>query len=375
MQFIKPKTIKYNTLALTIALTFVTGAVAAESKQNSIILAQTSTTVAKQDGKYWIDKGWELHREKKYEEAIQAWRKAEAMGAGSEDLTFDIASTYETMERIDEAYREVSKLKDSTNNDSRVEACEKMNNMRYALSKSLPKPYFADLSTTLGWQSIEDMTFFNMKGRLGVGSGGKRPAHLYLFGRYSSDNRSGAVGGFPVEYYTNEAAVGLGVNKKLLTEHDLYIWAEAGRVREFRDPGPDIYADDLRGGFEYSRSWNTEYNCSSTDKYPNRFILKTFAELVYYNRFDEAIWFSAKVRPGLRIYETQKATVDTMLVFAVNQNLDNSADNYNQAGVQIQWRPNREYNYTLSAKALENFYENGTSEFNFIVELSHYANW
>ena len=375
MQLTYPKTLKYKTSALTIALILVTGSVIAESNRYPLTLAQTSTTVAKQDGKFWIDKGWELHRAKKYEEAIQAWRKGEAMGAGNDDLTFDIGSIYEEMGRFDDAYREVSKLSDSSNYESRVEACEKMNRMKYGLSKTLPKPYFADLSTTVGWQSLEDMAYIDMKGRIGIDSGGERPAQLYLFGKYSGDNRSGIVGGLPKEYYSNEAIVGLGLNKKLLTDHDLYFWVESGRVREYQIVGPDVYDNDLRGGFEYSRNWNTEYNCRSTEKYPNRFILKTYAELVYYERYDQAVWFNVKVRPGIRVYETPKSTVDTMLLFAVNQNLENSADNYNQAGVQIQWYPNRKHNFSISAKAVENFYKKDTHEFHFMIEFSHYANW
>ena len=378
MRLINHKTLKYKTLALTIALMFVSGHVIAESSLQPFQIAQTSTAV-KQNSEYWMDQGWELQAAGKHEEAIQAFRKAEAMGAGSDEVKFAIAESYRGINRNRDAYNEYEKVLSSNNPENRITACQEMDDLMGASDKSLPDPYFADLSTTIGWQSDGDMGYIDLKGRLGVETAGDLSSQLYLFAAYARDNRSGIVAGLPDEYYTNEAIAGVGFNTDL-TEH-LSFWAEAGRGRNLLDVAPaDKEFNDLRGGFEYSRDYNTDLDCRSNDKYPNRFILKTYADLIYYDRdydnnsinVDSSTWFSAEVKPGIRVYETPKSTVDAMLLFNTNHNLDNGADNYNQAGVEIKWYPNRRHDYSITATAVETFYMDDVHNFNFILELNHY---
>ena len=337
-------------------------------------LAQASAT-EKQDGQYWIKKGWEFHSAGKYEQAIQAFRKAEAMGAGSDDLTFDIANTYEEMGRNRDAYWEFNKAKDSKNHTSRATACKRTEDLVWARDKVLPDPYFADLYTNGGWQSIGKTAFLDMRGRIGIERGGDLPTQYYLFGRYTRDNRSGNVGGFPEEYYNNAAIIGIGLQKKVLTNHEMYFKADAGRAKELVDVGRNRYENDFRAGFEYYRNWNTDLDCRSTNKFPNRFIMKTYSELTYYSRFDHSVWFNAKIRPGLRIYETPKSTVDVFLVFSINANLKENNDNYNEAGLQLEWYPSRSRDFSISAKAVETFFNSGGSDFNFIIEFEHNILW
>lgn len=373
MRFIKPGN-KFNTTVLTMTITLMTGTAFAETKHFPFQIAQTSAAI-QQNGKYWIEKGWELHRAKKYDEAIQAWRKAEELGAGNDDLTFDIASTLEEMGRYSEAYDEVSKVRDSKNKDTRVEACEKMNRMKWARTKTLPKPYFADLATTIGWQRINDVGYIDMKGRFGITRNGKRPSKYYLFAKYSRDNRSGLVGGFPEEHFENSAVVGLGYEKKLLADESLYFFAEAGRAKELVDLGRDEYENDVRAGFEYYKHWYTDYDCHSDDKFPNRFVLKTHADLIYYSRYDDSLWFTAKVLPGIRVYEGDRSNVDAYLVFGVSENLRDSDESYHKAGLGIEWVPDRQRNFKVQVEATETYFDSGDSVYNVIVELEHYINW
>ena len=364
---------KFKTSVLTVALILMSGATTAELSQDTFQLAQTSAAV-KQNADYWMDQGWELQAAEKHEDAIQAFRKAEAMGAGSDEVKFAIAESYRGMNRNRAAYNEYEKVLSSNNSDNRVTACNEMNDLMGVSDKSLPDPYFADLSTTVGWQSEGDMGYIDLKGRLGIQSAGDLSSELYLFATYAKDNRSGIVAGLPDEYYTNEASAGVGFNTAL-TE-DLSLWAEAARVRRLLDVTPK-YVDDLRGGFEYSRDYNTGLDCSSNEKFPNRFILKTYADLIYYDREGtaEATWFGAEVQPGIRVYETPKSSVDALLLFGTHHNLDDSTENYNQAGVEVEWYPNRRHDYSITASAIETFYEDDTHDFNFTLELNHYIDW
>jgi hypothetical protein len=357
---------------------YVTSAVAESDRYtirpDALLLAQASTA-AQQNGQYWLDKGYEYRSQGKNEEALRAFRKAEALGAGSDELTFDIIDTYSEMNRYQEAYAECKKARNSENYETRVKACQYMEDLKYSQYKVLPEPYFADLSTAIGWQSIGDTAFLDAKGRIGIQQGEELPALYYLFGRVSKDNRSGIVGNFPQEYFESVATLGIGYQKKLLRDQELYFIAEAGRTKSLADVGRKDYENDFVAGFEYAWNYNIDYDCRSTDKYPNRFIYYSYGELKYYSRFDDAVYLNYEARPGIRVYETFDSTVDTYLVLSVNTNLQQSSDNYYEAGVGAMWVPDRQKDYNFTVKAVQDYFENGDSDFNFLVQFSHYINW
>ena len=294
------------------------------------------------------------------------------MGAGSDELSLDIATIYEDMGHDHDAYWEYSKVKDSNNFETRATACEQMDDLMWARNKSLPSPYFADLNTTAGFQSLADVAYIEMKGRIGVSYD---QVELYLFAMYNRDNQSGIIGGYPEEYFENTAIVGAGLQAQLITDQNLYFFAEAGHAKQLEELGYPDYQSDYRAGFFYYQNWNTDYDCRSQDRYPNRFILKTYAELTYYSRYDDAVWFNARVRPGIRVYESPQAYVDTYLLLSVNANLDNKDDNYNKAGLGIEWIPDRQRDFSITLEAAETYYETGGSDTSVNLEFEHYINW
>ena len=64
-----------------------------------------------------------------------------------------------------------------------------------------------------------------------------------------------------------------------------------------------------------------------------------------------------------------------MLLFNTNHNLDDSSENYNQAGIELEWYPNRRHNYSITATAVETYYKDDEDFFNFILEFNHYMDW
>lgn len=343
-------------------------------KPASFLLAQT-TASASQDAQSWLNKGYQLRSQGKHQEALTAFRKAESLGAGSERLTIDITDTYLEMGRERDAYYEISKVANSADFETRVKACEYREDLKYSRYRSLPDPYFADLGTTIGWQSIGDTGFIDIRGRFGIESGDDYFSQLYLFASVTDDNRSGFVGGFPEEYFESLASVGVGYLQKVLKNHELYFIAEAARSKELANVGRDDYDSHFTAGFEYYRDWGTEYDCRSIDHFPFRFILYTYGELKYYSRFDDSVFLSYEARPGLRVYETPSDTVDTYLIFSLNVNLENSNDNFYEAGLGATWFPDRQRDYNFTVRAVESYFDDGSSDFNFLVQFEHYINW
>lgn len=378
MKSYKQRKLAKKALTFGISLMLSAGASTAEMNTGlnpySIRLAQVSSS-SNQSAQSWVRKGDQLRAIGKYEEAIAAYRKAEAAGAGSDQLTFKIADTYKDMKRDRDAYWEFSKVSNSKNDENRMTACEQMELLKHMRSKSLKDPYFADLYTHGGYQSIGDTAFIDMKGRWGITKGTEKPLELYLFAHYIKDNRSGVVGSFAQEYFDNVFRAGAGLQKKLLTDHGLYFIAEAGRARDLIDLGRDRNRDDYRAGFEYYQEWGTDYNCRSTNTRPNRFILTASGELKYYSRYDDAVLFSVDVRPGLRLLETRKSNVDAFMIFSYNTNLKESANTYTEVGAGVSWVPNRQYDFKITAKVVETYFKGGDSDTNAVLEFEHYILW
>jgi len=370
----KQKKIQYIGSSLTIALMLVSGVAAAESNPSSLKLAQ-ATAIEKQDGQYWIKKGHELRDAGKHEEAIQAYRKAESLGAGSDDLTFGIAYTYGLMGRKREAYWEYSKVANSENPKNRIIACEEMQTYKHDRNRYLSDPYFADLYTHGGWQTLGDAAFIEMKARYGFYGEGNLAPEYYVYAAVERDNRSGIVGGFPEEIVDNAARFGVGYTKPLTDDYSLYFIAEAGVARDLIDKNRDRNNDDFRAGLQYFNSWNTEYDCRSTDTTPNRFILSVSSELIYYSRYDDAVIFNLDVRPGIRLIETRQTDVDAFLLLNYNANLENSNNNVTEVGVGVSWVPDRDNNFKITARTGKIYYDDGDSDTNSVIEFQHYISW
>jgi len=368
---------QYITSSLMIALMLASGATAAaETSSSPLVLAQASATV-KQDGKFWIQKGDELRAAGKREEALQAYRKAESMGAGSDQLSFKIADTYTEMHRFREAYWEWEKVSHSSSRENRVEACVQMEWAKHSRSRSLPDPYFADLNTNVSWQEIGDVDVSTLDtlARVGMVVGEEKPAEYYLYAGYTKDNRSGLVGGIPIEYVDNLARWGVGFRKPITANHSLSFMAEVGQARDLIDKARDRTRDDFRGGFEYYKEWNKDYDCHSTNERPNRLFMGVYSELKYYSIYDDAVIFTLDLVPGIRLVETRKTDVDAFLLFSYNTNLEKTEDTYSEYAAGVTWLPDRQYNFTVTARVGEVLYKGGGSDKRILLELQHYIRW
>lgn len=332
--------------------------------------------VSAREGAAWRHKGDELRQAGRLKEALAAYRKAQALGAGDEALTMDIASLYREMGNDRGAYWEYRKNRDAKDLDIREGACYGMNDLKWARSKCLPDPYFADLDIAGGWQSKQNASYITAKGRVGIIQGETHPTTYYLFGRISGDNRSGRIEGFPVEYFENVAILGVGVTKLLVPEWGLKAVGEAGWARDLINLDRKRDRSDVRAGLEMWKQWNSDYNCASQTTHSNRFVMTAWGELMYYSRYDHATVLNVDLRPGIRFYETPRQALDAVGIFVVNFNSKtDKAFQYGEAGVGLVWTPDHQSDLTVTAKAVQTFDQDGMTGPNYVLEFDHYTYW
>lgn len=378
MNNIQPITInKPVTLMRTVViLSFLCGSFAAAGQngsnaKNSGSLQLAQTTVSSQEpAKTLIETGDELRLQGDYEGAIASYREAEKAGKGGDALTRTIAETYLDMGNEKEAYWEYRKLANSTNQEIAKEVCEQSEWLRYSRYKSLPDPYFADLYTNVGWQSIGDVAYIDAKARFGARAG---DLEYYLFGQYLRDNRSGVAGEFPVEYLDNLGILGVGLQTPLVG--GLSFITEASWVRELEDFDRDKEREDYMAGFEYYHSWNTERGCDIEDITPNRFILSVGSELKYYSRYDDDWFFEVDVRPGIRLIESRSSILDSYVKFFHSQNLSENENSFSEVGVGLTWWPSRQTDFSIDVSANETYFDSGDSDSNIVIEFTYYTGW
>jgi hypothetical protein len=336
---------------------------------------QARRSAGRQSASQYERQGDQMRAAGNYKGALAAYRKAEQLGGRSDDLTFKIADTYKDMGAQRQAYWEFHKAQNSKVQETRLTACEQMEYLKEHRNKKLRPPYFADLYTNAGVQTIGDAAFVDMKARWGIEKGKERPFRAYLFAYLTRDNQSGNVGGFPQSFFDNVGIVGVGIQKKLLKDQGLYFIAEHGRARDLINMNRDRNRDDTRAGFEYYQEWGTSYNCRTTKRRPNRFVMVASAELKYYTRYNDATIFQLDLRPGIRLFETRKSSVDAFLIAGTYRNLDDTDNSYNEFGAGISWVPNRQRDFKITLRATHVKFETGGSDENVVLEFHHYIKW
>lgn len=368
---------------LGLALTFGGGALAADG-QNSfdppfrhlaaagddMRLAQSQTDTETNDGGTWRQRGDRLAREGRYEKALQAYRRAEELGAGDEAMTVAIGDVLKALGREREAYFEFASLYDSPDPDTRETACQQMQYLGPQRHKVLPDPYFGEFYAQAGWQSIGDAAYVDSVARVGADMLPEQQLQVYGVARYIRDNRSGLVGGFPREYFDNVGVLGVGARSRPWSDVPLYVFAEAGRARDQIDLNRDRTRSDYRGGIQYYNEWFTSRACTGGVRYPMRFVMVASGESIYYSRYDDAVLSSVDLRPGIRLVETDFSSLDLSLMGSINTNSE--ADDfvqYKQAGVALTWVPDARNDLKFVAEATRTYFDNAENENNLSIYL------
>lgn len=322
------------------------------------------------DGLAWRRLGDALVRVNRPEEALQAYRRAQALGVRDETMTVSLGDVLKDLDRNGEAYREFEKLLVSQDPERRLTACEQVQYLAAHRHKRLAKPYFADLYVQGGRQSIGSAAYVDAVARWGVNLLPKEALQAYAFARVTRDNRSGLAGDFPLEYFDNAAVLGAGLRYQPFEEIPLQLSAEVGQARDLVDLGRDRNHSDVRAGASYYQEWFTNRTCKPGVSYPMRFVLTASAESMFRSRYRDTVITTLDIRPGIRLVETEFSSLDLSAVAAVYA--DSKADQlvqYRQFGAAITWVPDGRWNLKLVGEALRTNFAVGDDATNFNLYL------
>lgn len=322
------------------------------------------------DGLAWRRLGDALVRVNRPEEALQAYRRAQALGVSDETMTISLGDVLKDLDRNGEAYREFEKLLTSQDPERRLTACEQVQYLASHRYKRLAKPYFADLYVQGGRQSIGSAAYVDAVARWGVNLLPKESLQAYAFARLTRDNRSGLVGDFPQEFFDNAAVLGAGLRYQPFEEIPLHLSAEVGQARDLVDLGRDRNRTDVRAGASYYQEWFTNRTCKPGVSYPMRFVLSASAESMFRSRHRDTVITTFDIRPGIRLVETEFSSLDLSAVAALYA--DSRADNlvqYKQFGAAITWVPDGRWNLKVVGEALRTNFAVGEDATNFNLYL------
>lgn len=331
---------------------------------------QRQTEVSPNEGPTWRRLGDTLVRLNRPAEALQAYRRAEALGVRDEAMSFSLGDVLKELERNGEAYREFEKLLSSRNPEHRLTACEQIQYLAPYRFRRLANPYFGDLYLQAGRQSIGSVAYVDAVGRWGVNLRPKERLQAYGFVRFTRDNRSGLVGDFPQEYLDNAAVLGAGLRYQPFEDLPLHLTAEAGWARDLVDLGRERTRSDVRAGASYYQEWFTNRECKPGVRHPMRFILSVSAESMFRNRHRDTVITTADLRPGIRLMETEFSSLDLSAVATFYA--DSKADHlvaYRQLGAAVTWVPDGRHNLKIVGEALRTNFAVGQDVTNFNLYL------
>ncbi|MDP3908015.1 hypothetical protein [Novosphingobium sp.] len=166
---------------------------------------------------------------------------------------------------------------------------------------------FAETYAAPEYNSHWDMAVLPVQARVGVVLAGSPMVEGYLGVRINADSRSGSGPFGPQVFTDNMAALAVGLRVRPLT--GLALFVEGGAAYDLADRGRTRWRGDLRGGFLYFNDWNM----APRDGGGIRPVADVYADGIYYSRYDDNVLFTARVRPGLRLAESERWAFDAYL--------------------------------------------------------------
>ena len=353
-----------------------TATAAQEAPSAAVAPVHGDQTQAPITGKEWRLRGDELLQEGQLQQALEAYRKAEQMGAGDEELVMTIAQIYRQLNRDRDAFREYARNRSAVNPELRASACYGMNDLNWAKYKFVPTPYFVELGLYGGWQNVNELAYFAAPARAGVMLGDTHPTTFYGFSKIGRDSESGWVGPELRQYSENLGIFGVGAQQLVSTRLGLKAVGEIGVAHDYVWQERDRNRRDVRAGLELWQEWNTVRFCESRKRYPFRFLMTAWGELMYYSRYNDATVLGADLRPGVRLRETDQGAIDLLAIggFYFDSKAKGSFQ-YGEAGAALRWIPDHQSPFRISFRVVETYNNDGPTGAKWGIELEHYLYW
>jgi hypothetical protein len=210
-----------------------------------------------------------------------------------------------------------------------TQACGAYANLRGVPGRLMPKPFFAEYYVAPEYRTHFGVTVVPVEARVGASFGiAKTVIEPYLSARLTYDSRSGTGVFGPQIYFDNAFVPAAGIRVRPHVDLPFFLFGEAGAGYDIVDRNRTRWRDDLRGGYVAYYEWNMGLGCPLTERvtFPFRPIADFYSDGVYYTRYQNFILYG-RVRPGLRLVETDSIALDGYALIAGTTDSKGLADN------------------------------------------------
>jgi tetratricopeptide (TPR) repeat protein len=260
--------------------------------------------------------------------ALANFEAALALEPANEQVLMQTAYLLDGLGRKSEARRLFDRVAQTSTNDAvRRQACGAADVLGPLAMRRLPRPYYVDIYTAPDRHSNIDVATLPLRVRGGVAVGPGDRLELFSQAAILADNRSRPLNQpGPVIYFDNVLTVGGGASIQPFASIGLTASLEVGTAYDLIDRLRDPWRFDARGGVQYYDTWQYASRCPSTLSVPLRPVLETYGSSFYFSRYENLIT-SLRLRPGLRVLETARMSLDANLHLAGV--VDTAGDAYN----------------------------------------------
>ena len=272
--------------------------------------------------------------------AIDAFRHASALEPDNQDLLLQLAYLQDQKGRQHEAAILFHKVMYGSDKEKAKTGCKAYSNIRGLPPKLLPKPWFSQFYTTPEYIDRYTLGLGSATLRVGQHHGSDRYIDIYGLARINADTRSGQNAIGTQLFLDNYAGLGGGIRVKPLSDLPLAIYAEAGAAYDIVKQTRPRWHEDLCVFAAYYDEWNMGLDCGDAVKFLGglRPVADVYADAGYYTRYDNFLT-SARVRPGIRLFENDTSAIDLYGIAAINWDSNGVGSNrYGELGVGVALR-------------------------------------
>ncbi len=236
--------------------------------------------------------------------------------------------------------------------------CQAYSNLRGLPEKVLPEPWFGEFSATPEYLNHDSLGTISSTFRIGQHFGGDTYIDVYGLGRLNADTKSGKTTSGSQLFIDNYAELGAGIRAKPLADLPVVLYVESGAAYDLVTQNRKRLRGDFRAVAAYYDEWNMGLDCNSSSRFPFRPVADAYADAGYYTRYDNFLT-SARVRPGLRLFETDTSAIDLYGIASANWDSRGVASNrFFELGMGVALRLYEPTRLVLRLEGVRNFATN-----------------
>ena len=270
--------------------------------------------------------------------AIDAFEHASRLAPNDQTLLLQLAYLQDQKGARRSAAELFHKVMYGSDREKAKIGCEAYSNLRGLPEKVLPEPWFGEFTATPEYLNHDSLGVMSSTVRIGQHFGSDTYIDVYGLGRLNADTKSGMTSTGTQLFQDNYGELGFGIRAKPLADLPVVLYVESGAAYDLVDQNRNRWRGDFRAVAAYYDEWNMGLDCSSGGHFKLRPVADAYADAGYYSRYDNFLT-SARVRPGLRMFETDTSAIDLYGIASVNWDSKGVASNrFFEVGMGVAFR-------------------------------------